>query len=295
MKCVIPKLAVAWLALLLLVPAVLAGEYTVDIGVVYGKTPSQDLRADLYLPAGLADDARVPAVILVHGGAWARGSRAGFVEVTIGQRLAKEGMVAMSIDYRLVRDGENGQILNQWPAAIDDCRQAVRWLREHAAKYHVDPERIGALGGSAGGHLVSLLGTTDVAGPGETSTRVQAVVDVFGPADLLGDFTHIPYGGGSAQVLIDRFVGKGNDANKKAASPIRHIDQQTPPFLIFHGSDDPLVPVDQSRRFHAALEQAGRSSEYIEYTGERHSLSPKNFEDALQRSIDFFKTTLGRS
>lgn len=289
------RMMAAWLILLLLVPLASASGYTVEIGVVYSQTPSQDLRADIYIPAGLEDDARVPAILIVHGGGWSRGTRAGFAEVALGQRFAKEGFVAVSIDYRLVRDGENGEIVNQWPAAIDDCRQAVRWLRENASRFHINPERIGAIGGSAGGHLVSLLGTTDAARPGETSTRVQAVVDVFGPADLVGDFSQIPYKGFSAQVLIDRLVGQENEANKIDASPIRHIDDQTPPFLIFHGSDDPLVPVDQSRRFHAALKEAGREVEYIEYEGERHSLSPENFEDALKRAMAFFKRTLAAS
>ncbi len=287
-------LSLLWLSCLAV--SAMAGEYEVELGVVYGKGGERELKADLYIPEGLTAEKRVPGILVVHGGGWTQGSRAGAVEVALGQRLAREGMVAMSIEYRLIRDSADGtSIENQWPAAIDDCRQAVRWLRENAERLHVDPERLGAIGGSAGGHLVSLLGTTDVAQPGEVSTRVQAVVDVFGPADLTGDYSHLPLGeNATVQDLIDRFVGKGNTKNQRAASPIFHIDDQSAAFLIFHGTDDRIVPVDQSRRFHQALKEAGRPVEYVEYEGEGHGLAPANLHDALNRTVKFFKTTLAR-
>jgi lysophospholipase L1-like esterase/dienelactone hydrolase len=171
---------------------------------------------------------------------------------------------------------------------IDDCRRAVRWVREHAAEYGVDATKLGAAGDSAGGHLVSMLGTTDV--ESKTSSRVQAVVDVFGPADLTGDYSDKQIGELNVQDLVDSFVA--TPEAKREASPLFHIDDKTAAFLIFHGDQDPLVGVEQSRNFHAALKKAGRSSEYVEFPGAGHGFAGKEWETLVAKTIAFFDREL---
>src|SRR6185503_13659829 len=126
----------------------------------------------------------------------------------------------------------------------------------------------------AGGHLVSMLGTTD--GSGKLSSRVQAVVDIFGPADLSGDYSKKQVGELNVQQLVDSFVPTAEA--KREASPLFHIDDKTAAFLIFHGDQDPLVDVQQSRDFHAALQKAGRSSEYVEFPGAGHGFAGKDWD-----------------
>jgi lysophospholipase L1-like esterase len=141
---------------------------------------------------------------------------------------------------------------------------------------------------------VSLLGTTDV--PGEPkpeaevgpSSRVQAVVDVFGPADLTQDFSKQKFGNWTVQDLVDRFLGKGNVEAQKAASPQLHIDDRTAAFLIFQGTDDPLVPLSQSQNFDAALRKAGRESELVVFQGEGHGFKAASRKVLIEKSIAFF-------
>jgi lysophospholipase L1-like esterase/dienelactone hydrolase len=184
--------------------------------------------------------------------------------------------------------------VNQYPVPVDDCRRAVRWVRDHAAEYGVDATKLGAAGDSAGGHLVAMLGTSD--GPrlvGEVappSSRVQAVVDIFGPADLTGDSSHKKIGQLNVQDLVDSFLP--TPEAKREASPLFHIDDNSAAFLIFHGDQDPLVDVKQSRDFHAALKKAGRSSEYVEFPGAGHGFAGKDWETLVAKSIAFFDREL---
>src|SRR5262249_30853671 len=154
--------------------------------VEYGEAGGEKLLLDVYRPAEQSPGVKYPAVILIHGGGWRGGDRRASLEATLGSALAERGYVAFSGEYPLVKPSPPGKgRVNGYPAAIDDCRRAVRWVREHAAEYGIEAARLGAVGDSAGGHLVSLLGTTDV--DGETSSRVQAVVDIYGPVDLTRD------------------------------------------------------------------------------------------------------------
>ena len=127
-------------------------DLTIERDVQYGQVNGQKLLLDVYRPA--AGQALRPAVLFVHGGGWSMGSKENFKDEAMG--LAKFGYVTFSIDYRLAADGRN-----LWPAQLDDTQRAVRWVRAHADKYHIDPQRIGALGHSAGGQLVAFLGTRD--------------------------------------------------------------------------------------------------------------------------------------
>lgn len=210
---------------------------------------------DLYLPK---DAARPPLVILIHGGAFRGGSKSH----ENAARWLREGYAVAAVDYRLSGDAI-------FPAQIEDCKAAVRWLRAHAKRHGYDPERFGVYGTSAGAHLAAMVGTTggpsafDVGEHLDVSSRVQAVVDNYGPTDFLQmDAYRLPEGqvhdapdspestliGGAIQDHPDR---------ARAANPITYVSPDDPPFLVIHGDRDPLVPHHQSELLVAALERAG--------------------------------------
>jgi acetyl esterase/lipase len=232
---------------------------------------------DAYRPeAKPAGQALLPAVVFVHGGGWAGGNKSDFGDLAMG--LARAGYVSFSVGYRLVtREG------NKHPAQLDDVQRAVRWIRAHAGQYGVDPNRIGAVGASAGGHLVALLGTRDTRDNSEASlsaysSRVSCVIDIFGPTD----FTVPGTLSNEARSIVSNFLGKTREEALelyREASPIAHIDRNTVPFLIFHGTDDPLVPPDQWQRFHDALRRAGIESKVISFEGEGHGFQKKESND----------------
>lgn len=264
----------------------------IEKDVVYGTVGDLKLLADVYSPAEKSEAPR-PVVLLIHGGGWRGGNKTAGAEVALGRALAEQGFVAVSISYRLVKKGSDGALENQWPAAIDDCRQAVRWIRENAEKLHVDATKIGAAGDSAGGHLVSLLGTTDVAKAGETSTRVQAVVNIYGPGDLTKDWTKYDIKANVAvQGMIDDFLGKGNVENQKAASPTLHVDDKSANFLILQGAQDQLVPPSQVEALNETLLNAGCQSELVIYENDGHGFGPATALRALVRAVAFFQHEL---
>lgn len=259
-----------------------------ELDVPYGEAGGQKLLVDIFRPE--TNGQRVAAIVFVHGGGWSGGDKKDFRELARG--MARQGYASFCVGYRLVKpDG------NRYPAQLDDVQRAVRWIRGHAAKYNVDPNRIGAMGGSAGGHLAALLGTTDTRDNSDPalakySSRVTCVVDIFGPADLTADFSTNQVGQLNVQTLINNLLGKPpKDAPKefRDASPIFRIDAHTVPFLIFHGSIDPLVPVDQSRRFDAALRKAGIESKLIIFEGEGHGFGQKeHLETFVKETRDFY-------
>jgi acetyl esterase/lipase len=212
-------------------------------------------RLDLYLPK---DGKDLPLIIWVHGGAWLAGSKANPVPLP----YLTDGYAVASINYRLSQHAI-------FPAQIEDCKAAVRWLRLNAAHYGLDPNRFAAWGESAGGHLVAMLGTTGDVKESEVgenltvSSRVQAVVDFFGPTDLLQMDAHrLPSGQvhDTADSPESKLVGGPIQENKDKvakANPIAYVTKDDPPFLIVHGDVDPLVPHHQSELLEAALKKAG--------------------------------------
>lgn len=192
----------------------------------------------------------VPIVVAIHGGGWYKGSRASMDAAAL--HFLALGYAYASIDYRLSSEAI-------YPAQIEDCKCAIRFLRAHAAKYHIDPSKIGAWGDSAGGHLAALLGTTagiarleGTGGWQSASSVVQAVVDLYGPTDLRG--------GTSADDIVGRLLG-GSAADKRDlaadASPVVFASKSSAPMLILHGSKDPLVSPSHSRVLYDALKEAG--------------------------------------
>ncbi len=272
------------------------GGVTIKKNLEYGQANGQKLLLDAYLPPDSFARPQ-PAVMLVHGGGWEGGDRATRYLPQWSKALAEQGFAAFSIDYRLVHRPENGKpAQNQYPAALDDCQRAVRWLRCHAQQFGIRPGRIAGLGESAGGHLVALLGTTDTRDNTDPelarySSRLNAVVDLYGPADLTQPLTDLLFFGITPRQLVDNFVGP-DPARRREASPRWHIDGQTPPFLIMHGAKDALVPVEQSRNFYAALQKAGRTSTYIEFPEENHGFGAEtNRGRMMAETLSFLRQT----
>lgn len=238
-------------------------------------------KADLYLPK---DDGRKhPGVLIIHGGGWKGGVKDATREINIGTTLAAHGYVCMSIDYQL-DDPASPTIC--WPQNLHDCKTAVRWMRANAERLHLDVEHIGVIGGSAGGHLSSMVGVTgpesglDPAGPyGEQSCKVSCVVDMYGPADLANwkDISALRTSRAKSPDLYKQF------------SVLTHLDKNDPPFLILHGTADTTVDVAQSKALDAALTQAGieHHLEIIEGAPHTFHLQPKQ-KDLRPLVLAFF-------
>jgi acetyl esterase/lipase len=218
--------------------------------VTYAARDGETLELDVaWSPAGPA----APLVVLLHGGGWSGGSRSSFDGEM--QALARRGYTAATVEYRLTQAPRN-----VFPAALVDVRCAVRALRRRAAEFHIAPDHVAIMGYSAGGHLASLLGTgappgasdADGSEAGDTNARVQAVVSYAGPQDLRVDG---PYTREQAELVtnfLGVFPGDAPDVARRA-SPIAHVRRGAPPFLLLHGSDDPLVPITHPRRMRDAL------------------------------------------
>lgn len=256
--------------------------------LVYKTVNGMDLALDLYLPA--VSNRRAPVVVWIHGGGWKSGSK-DRCPVTF---LTDRGFAVASINYRL-------STVAPFPAQIEDCKAAIRWLRANAHTFGLDRERFAVAGASAGGHLAALVGASgDVKAfdKGENlneSSRVQAVVSIFGPTD----FTRRPEKPFAqmqeAEKLVAQLLGGPPEAKKELAalaSPITHITKDDPPFLFIHGDKDTLVPLDQSIAMEKALRQAGISSELYVMQGVGHGL---NDPQALARLSHFLEQSLGVS
>lgn len=246
---------------------------SIDADVVYDAATGQTL--DVCSPAG---GESLPAVLEIHGGSWARGDKADANWRPICRWLASEGFVAVSVNYRLAPAAV-------FPAQIDDVTAASAWLHENAERYGVDPERIAAFGGSAGGNLASLLGTT--------TADIAAVVDLSGPSDLtatgLADDDPTVGVAAAVRTYLD-CADLASCPAASAASPIAHVDAEDPPFFIAH-SESERVALSQSRSFAAALTAAGVDVEFQLQPGSLHSVAMLN--DTLRGQIvDFLRREL---
>ncbi len=242
---------------------------TVHRDIAYVTDGHERQKLDLYIPADTGKN--LPLIIWVHGGAWRGGNKTHYTPMA----YLSAGYAGASINYRLSQHAI-------FPAQIEDVKAAVRWLRANAETYRLDPERFAAWGSSAGGHLVAMLGTAgdvtefEVGENLEVSSKVQAVVDYFGPTDFLQMDAHrIPDGlvhdapdspesklvGGPIQTHKDR-VAKAN--------PITYVSKDDPPFLIIHGDQDKLVPYHQSVLLKDALEKAGVPVTFYRVEGGGH-------------------------
>jgi acetyl esterase/lipase len=240
-----------------------------DFDLHWADHAGTSLEMDLARPVDAGD--RHPLVIIVHGGGWSAGGRSHYRKDV--RRLASIGFVATTIDYRLANIPTK-----VFPAGISDVRCAVRWLRAHASEHQIDPSRVVVVGASAGAHLAAMMGVErDVAGLDDGTCTVDptqpvgvsGVVGYYGPYDLRNP--EKIYNNTMMIPAIEQFLGvRAEDAPELAtrASPIAHVTSDAPPFLLFHGVDDSIVPVNEARRFANALHDAGVPSLLVEVEGE---------------------------
>lgn len=203
-------------------------------------------KADLYLPANPQPGQKFPAVVIIHGGGWAGGDKRAAREINIGTTLALNGYVGMSINYVLANKDQPGPT---WPQNLHDCKTAVLWLRANAERLNVDPAHIGVIGGSAGGHLATMVGLTgsELNPPGEGDCRVQCAVDLYGPVLCFE----------KRDLAMFRKTRAEAPELYQQADPRTHIDKNDPPLLILHGTADKTVPVADSEALAAAMKAAG--------------------------------------
>lgn len=232
-----------------------------DISYVPNGDDSQKL--DLYLPEKPAEQP-LPLIVHIHGGGWMAGNK--YPCPVVG--MVAKGYAVASVEYRFSQKAK-------FPAQIQDCQAAIRWLRANSQQHNIDPMRVGAVGGSAGGHLSALVGTSGgkkafapIGGNEEQSDRVQAVCDIFGPANFstvmqqADDDKNVRniFTFNSPKDPYSHLIGVSLEGNKEktdAVSPVHYVSKDTPPILILHGTHDALVPLAQSEEFAAALKDKG--------------------------------------
>ena len=250
--------------LLTVATAAFGGTYTTYSALEYASPDGVPLLLDLRVPDGRGPH---PVIVYLHSGAWISGDRFGGPAV----RQATRGYAVASIEYRLAPD-------HIWPAQVEDAKAAVRWLRANAARFHLDPDRIGAFGTSSGGHIASVLGTSGGVpsleglelGNAQFSSRVKVVVDLYGPTDLLrieeDKLPCIPLDGNASYMPPSLLMGCPIQQCREwtqTASPMSYVTPDDPPFLIMHGMLDCLVPFKQSIALYDALQFAGVQSQLI--------------------------------
>jgi acetyl esterase/lipase len=252
-----------------------------DIDYVGANNPRQTL--DLLLPKDHATRKR-PLVVFIHGGAWNSGKKEDGLSVI--RALASTGdYVTATLNYRLSQEAP-------WPAQIHDCKAAIRFLRGKADEYGIDAGNIGIMGISAGGHLVSMLGTCGTADSLEgdlgafpkQSSQVQCVVNFFGPTNFLS-FTGDPNRPNAITALLG---GPGPQLMEKAreASPVTWVTDKSAPFFTAHGTKDTLVPYSQAEEIHSALTKAGVESHLITMEGAGHGFSSGDLNQRIRQFLD---------
>jgi acetyl esterase/lipase len=214
--------------------------------------PGRTHKLDLYLPDSPATGLR-PGIVVVHGGGWRVGDKADVRETQMAETLAAAGYVCVSINYQQIEEGKPA-----WPGYMNDARAAVGYLRQYADRFQLDPHRIGAIGGSAGGNMALLLGV-----PRDGYEPVRAVVALYPPVDM-------SWAGGKAR---DALFGTGPDYEDlaKAASPLFVATKNSPPTLLYHGTNDTIVSLDHSQRLADRLKELGVTHKLHIFEGAPHT------------------------
>ena len=255
---------------------------TSEQDIVYTKAGSEDLKLDLARPA--AGDGPFPAVVVIHGGAWRQGNKADMRPIL--PQFAQRGYVAISPQYRFCPK-------DAFPAQVYDVKAAVRWLKSNAKKFKVDPDRLGAIGFSAGGHLALMLGLTGPAdgmegevSAGAPDSRVKAVVNYFGPTDLAA--SDIP---DICKPWVKDFLGgtpKEKPDMAAKASPLTFVSKDDAPVLTFHGTKDPLVPFNQAVKLADTMSSAGVPGRVELMVGAQHGWGGPEMERTIGETFSFF-------
>ena len=255
------------------------GAFEVRRDVEYGRAGDKPLTLDVYGPKDRKAE-KLPVIVWIHGGGWRAGNKSSGGRLT--PFVASGNYVGVAVGYRL-----SGEAI--WPAQIHDCKAAIRWVRANAEQLGIDPDKIGVWGNSAGGHLVSLLGTSGgVAelegenGSADASSRVTCVVDFCGPTDMAR----------MRHSAVDELFGKPleeREAEAKAASPVTHVTKDDPPTLIVHGTKDGTVPIEQADLFYEKLKQTGVDVHRVTIEGGGHGIGGA---EVMRRVAEFFEKHL---
>ena len=226
--------------------------------IEYERVNGEPLKLDAAVPRGAGP---FPAVIIVHGGAWVGGDRRVDVQ-PLFEPLSDAGFAWFSITYRLMTE------VTQFGDAIEDVDAAVRYVKTHAEEYRVDPKRVALLGESAGGQLAAMAALSS-----DPLLRVRAVVALYAPTDLLALARDSKF----APRWVHDHLGDGDFAwlvsgRLKQLSPVDHVRRDMPPFLLIHGTADPLVPFEQSREMCARMKSVGAQCELYPVEGAGHGV-----------------------
>ena len=261
---------------------------TIELDVTYCTPNGVPQKMDIYFPAS---GGPWPVLLYVHGGGWSGGDK---TEGVGWRSMTERGFLVVSVNYRLA------SYENKFPAMIEDVKCAVRYLRAHAPEYNLDPNHIGAVGVSAGGHLVDLLGLADESAGWDTgeytdqSSRVQAVVTIAGISDLT--FTRGAYASpdSAAMMVYHAFDEMPGSASPKlvAASPVTYITPDDPPFLILHGDLDNVVAVEQSQVLDEQLRRLGVPSELVIIKNGTHIIYGENISPTAEEVANLITTFL---
>jgi len=259
--------------------------------IPYATVDGKTLGLDLYLPVGVSQPS---LLVWVHGGAWKDNSKSsspprGFVQ---------NGFALASLDFRQSTEAK-------FPAMVHDIKGAIRFLRANAAKYGYRADRIAIGGDSSGGHLAVLVGVTagvgelegTVGGNAGQSSAVQAILDFYGASNLTTILAQsTPFGLGVRQPAIDLLLGAQPDKVlplARLASPVFHVDAQDPPLLIFHGDQDPQMPINQSHELQGAYEKLGLDVAFVVLHGSAHGGQAFYTQSNLERAFAFLRRTIG--
>jgi acetyl esterase/lipase len=257
-----------------------------ELNVPFPTVSGSSERLDVYLPSGVASVGGRPVLIAIHGGGWRRLDKAGY-GARIASAFVPRGYVVVAPDYRLSAPGKP-----TWPVNFEDVQAAVGWVRAHAGMLGINPNRIAAIGESAGANLAALLGTgsgSGIAGSRDASS-VQAVVAFSTPTDLTALASESPLAAHAAA----QFLGGTPEqvpANYAAASPIDHVSAGDPPMFLVQGRQDPLIPASQSVKLAWALESAGVSTRLALVNGGHDLNFPAHYPKLIHQILEFLDAT----
>lgn len=293
---ILAGLAITWASLL--TPLVAAAQEIVsEKDIEYRVADGQSLKLNVAHPK--EGTGALPCIVWIHGGGWSGGSRDSFQAAM--EASARAGFSSATLSYRLTdANPSKPATKNPFPAQIHDCKAAIRWLKSNAAKYRIDPDHMGVIGASAGGHLSLLVGLSDADdGLEETtdgkapSSRVQAVVNICGPTDLVRQHEEVP----GIKFLIEGLCGGTPSSvpdQYKAASPVTYLSKDDPPILTFHGTDDNIVLVAQAKLLDEKCTAAGLDHTLVLFEKQGHGFDGEHWKKCAEQTFVFFTKQLGK-